>query len=243
MSQSLTYQQIEELKAFPTPTVSNAIELFQVRPPTEGFMRPGLECRFPEFEPIVGYAATTTCGAQQPATEPFDMVAYHHAILAQPAPRIAVAQDLDASPIGAPFGEVWSSVHKRLGCVGAITNGGVRDLDEIKELGFQLISGSVMVSHACMHLLDFDVPVEVGQVTIHPGDLIHGDQHGFCIIPEPVAPHLAEACSSIETIERPLLELARSPDFTPEAYSERLAELKANLAAVSEEFSERVKSE
>ncbi len=74
MQPSLSTEQIEELKAFCTPTISNAIELFNVRQRTEGFMRPGLVCRYPDFPPIVGYAATATFAAQQPAARPSDHI-------------------------------------------------------------------------------------------------------------------------------------------------------------------------
>ena len=54
--------------------------------------------------------------------------------------------------------------------------------------------------------------------TIRPGDLLHADKHGVCIIPLEVAPKLAEACAEVERRERPLLEICRSPDFDLEEY-------------------------
>ncbi len=243
MPPPLGTEQIEELKCFPTPTVSNAIELFNIRGRTEGFMRPGLHCHFPEIGPIIGYAATATFAAQQPAGEPVDDQAYCEAILTQPAPRISVAQDVDDAPIGALFGEVNSTVHKALGCVGHITNGGVRDLDEVREIGFQLTSGCVQVAHAYVHLEDFAISVQVGGVTVNPGDLLHADQHGFCIIPPEVAPHLAEACRGIEEVEHPLLELARSSAFTVAKYSQARVELAQELAALSADFAQRITSQ
>ena len=243
MQPSLSTEQIEELRAFCTPTVSNAIELFDVRPRTEGFMRPGLHCHFPEMSPIVGYAATATFAAQQPSATPSDPQAYDESVLAQPGPRISVAQDMDDAPIGALFGEVNSTVHKALGCVGHITNGGVRDLDEVREIGFQLISGCVQVAHAYVHVEDFAIPVQVGGVTVNPGDLLHADQHGFCIIPPEVAPHLAEACRGIEEVEHPLLELARSSAFTVAKYIQARVELAQELAALSADFAQRITSQ
>ncbi len=242
MQPSLSTEQIDGLKAFCTPTISNAIELFDIRPCTEGFMRPGLHCRFPEMGPIVGYAATATFAAQQPSATPSDWQAYYESVLAQPAPRISVAEDLDDEPIGALFGEVNTTVHKALGCVGHITNGGVRDIDEVREIGFQFISSCVQVAHAYVHLEDFAIPVQVGGVTVNPGDLLHADQHGFCIIPPEVAPHLAEACRGIEKVEQPLLELARSSAFTVAKYIQARAKSAQELAALSADFAQRITS-
>ena len=215
MAEPLTAEQLGELRQYITPTVSNAIELFGVRKRTEGFMLPGIECRFPELGVMVGYAATATFRAWEPGEQAVDMAAYYDHLLALPAPRVLVAQDLDDVPIGALVGEVNSSVHRALGCVGHVTNGGVRDLDECRSIGFHLFSGCVQVAHAYVHLEDFGQPVEVGGAMVRPGDLIHADQHGVCLVPHEVAPRLAQACREMEAAERPMVELARSSEFTP----------------------------
>jgi len=231
----LTAGQLAALRRFSTPTICNAIEMFEVRPRTEGFMRPGIVCRFPELGAIIGYAATATFRAAQPAAEGTGVAlqAYYEHIVAQPAPRIAVAQDLDDPPLGALFGEVNASVHQALGCVGHITNGGVRDLEECRRIGFQFHSRCVQASHAYVHLESFGGPVEVGGLKVRPGDLLHADQHGVCLIPLDVAPEVAAACEAMEAVERPLIELARAPGATPEALAAGFAELRRDFAAAA----------
>jgi 4-hydroxy-4-methyl-2-oxoglutarate aldolase len=238
MPDPLTPDQFDELKRFITPTVSNAVELFGVRRRTEGFMLPGIECRFPDLGVMVGYAATATFCAWEPATRSVDMAAYYQHILSQPLPRVLVAQDLDDVPIGALVGEVNSSVHRALGCVGHVTNGGVRDLDECHSIGFHLFSGCVQVAHAYVHLEGFGEPVDVGGVTVCPGDLLHADQHGVCLIPQEVAPRLAEACRAMEDAERPLVELARSPDFAPARFLEEQTRFRGRLAELQRRYRE-----
>src|SRR5512135_1799201 len=73
-------------------------------------------------------------------------------------------------------------------------------------LGFQLFGLNPCVSHAYVRLVDFGKPVQLAGVEIRPGDLIHADKHGVCIIPPEIAPGLAEACREVERMERPLLE-------------------------------------
>jgi len=237
MIQPLTLEQLDELKQFITPTVSNAIELFEVRKRTEGFMLPGIECRFPDLGVMVGYAVTATCRAWEPASKGVDMAAYYESVLAQPAPRVLVAQDLDDVPIGALVGEVNSSVHRALGCVGHVTNGGVRDLDECYSIGFHLFSGCVQVAHAYVHLEGFGEPVEVGGATVRPGDLIHADRHGVCLVPHEVAPRLAEACREMEAVERPMVDLARSADFTPAKHLAEQARFRERFAELQRRYS------
>lgn len=236
MSRRLTQAQLNELRKFTTPTICNAIEMFRIRRRNEGFMTPEVVCRFPDMGPMIGYAVTATHRAREEAqsSSSVDMNAYYEHVLSHPAPRIIVTQDLDDPPIGALFGEVNASIHKALGCVGHITNGGVRDLDECHKIGFQYFSNHVLVSHAYVHLEGFGQPIRVGGIAVHPGDLIHADQHGICLIPDTIAPQLAAACRTMEALERPLIKLARSPSFTP-------AKLTAARATMREKFEEASK--
>ena len=116
-------EELEVLRRIPTPAVSNAIELFEVRPRTAGFMGPQVRAMFPALPPIIGYAVTARTvsahppGARGPASRP-DYWRYIEA--RGPGPHIAVVEDLDSPPpIGAFFGEVNSNIHRALGCTGA----------------------------------------------------------------------------------------------------------------------------
>ena len=88
----------------------------------------------------------------------------------------------------------------------------------MRGLGFALFGLNPCVSHAYVRLVDFGKPVTIAGVTIRPGDLLHADRHGVCIIPLEVAGKLAEACAEVERRERPLLDICRSGDFNLEEY-------------------------
>ena len=223
----LSAAQLEALRRYNTPTISNAIEIFNIRKRHLGFLPHTIRCLFPDLGPIVGYAVTAQTRAA-PATAPDpDIVAdYFRYVAAQPGPKVAVGEDLDDPPgLGAQFGEVTATIHKKLGCVGHITSGCPRDLDEVHALGFQLFGLNPCVSHAYVRLVDFGKPVKIAGVEIHPGDLLHADKHGVCIVPLEIAPRLPEACARVEELERPLLEMCRSDKFDLEEY------LKARVAS------------
>jgi regulator of RNase E activity RraA len=165
-----------------------------------------------------------------------DLDTYYEHVLSQPAPRILVAQDLDNPPIGALFGEVNASAHKALGCVGHVTNGGVRDLDECQRMGFHFFSGCIQVSHAYAHLESSGNSVEIGETTINPGDLIHGDKHGICIVPGNIVDELEEACRAMEALEHPLIILSSSSGFSPRKYAAARAEMIQQSEVVSKRF-------
>lgn len=220
----LTENQLNELRRYNSPTVSNAIELFKVRPRHVGYLPHQIRCLLPDQGVMLGYAVTSQTRAL-PANEGElqkgdDILGdYFRYVNAMPGPKVAVGEDLDITPgVGAQFGEVTALIHKKLGCVGHITSGCPRDLDEVAALGFHLFGLNPCVSHAYVRLVDYGKPVRIAGVEIRPGDLLHGDKHGVCIIPHEIADKVAEACARIEAIERPALELCHKEPFDLEAY-------------------------
>jgi regulator of RNase E activity RraA len=227
----LTAAQIEELRRFNTPTIANAIELFDVRPRHVGFLPHPIRCLLPGLGVMVGYAVTSrTRASLDPSPEPDRTADYLRYVAAAPGPKVAVGQDLDDPPgLGAQFGEVNATIHRRLGCVGHITSGCPRDLDEVEALGFHLFGLNPCVSHAYVRLVEFGVPVEIGCVTIRPGELIHADRHGVCLIPHEVSGRLADACREVERLERPLLDEARSEAFDLDRYLRLRSEMRPKI--------------
>jgi len=229
----LTAAQIEELKQFDTPTIANAIEFFNVQPKTQGFMKPGIRKVFDNGRRMVGYAVTAKIAATTPPTEAQKPLAaqYYASVQAAPKPTVTVLQDLDPEPIGSFWGEVQVSIHRSLGCVGVVTNGGVRDLDEVKHLDFEYFSNCLLVSHAYIHLEAVACPVEVGGLTVRPGDLLHADIHGVAVIPAAVAPHLAAACRAAQDAEMPVIGNCRKHFAAGDVDVSRLAEWRAEMTA------------
>lgn len=211
----LSREQLRALQAISTPTLSNAIELFNVRPRNRGFMSPEIRCLFPEMGVMVGYAMTARFTADQPCGQPRSRYDFWKHQLEVEEPRVLVLQDLDQPPgVGAFIGEVMSTIHQRLGCVGVITNGCVRDLDEVRALGFHLFAQGACVSHAYVDLVEFGQPVTVGGLVVQTGDLLHGDKHGVISIPRDIAADLPEAAAKIAEREQRILSHCKSPQFS-----------------------------
>jgi 4-hydroxy-4-methyl-2-oxoglutarate aldolase len=223
MNEILASDQLDALRRFTTPTISNALERLGL-PHSLGNQTDGsIKCIFPDLGVIVGYAVTAMIRSAAPCANPKfpSRKPYWDHILRYPRPRIAVIEDMDDPPAGAYIGEVNSNIHKALGCIGIITDGCVRDLDEVHALKFPLWARSIAVTHAHCHLEDFEVPVTVGGLKILPGDLIHADRHGALVIPRDLAPKVAAAAKAVENYEQPMIQLSKSPDFS----TEKLAEL------------------
>ena len=216
----LTSAELRRLSAFDSPTISNAIERFDVRPRNEGFMRPEIKCIFPEMAPMAGYAVTARIRAAKPRSENENYVAnanWWKYIQSIPAPRVVVIEDMDEpKAVGSYWGEVNGSIHKALGCVGCVTDGGVRDLPPVRSMGFHFFAGAVIVSHAYVHIVEMGTPVFVGGLTVQPGDLMFGDMHGVILIPAEISMKVADAADEIARGERPLIEYCNSPGFSLE---------------------------
>ena len=212
---------LEALKAFDSPTLSNAIETFAIRPRDEGYMSMDIRCMFPELGPLVGFAATATIRARGGQAHGDQTALYRH-VREIPEPRVVVVQDLDVPPgCGSLWGEVNATIFGALGCAGCVTDGCVRDLKEARAMGFQFFARGPGVSHAYVRVETAGRPVIVGGLPVGPGDLIHADQHGVLLIPREVAAELPAAAERVIAREQALLTWVRSPDFNADELIER----------------------
>ena len=180
---------LDSLAQFDTPTICNALELIDPAYRNQGFTTEPLQCIYPHLAPIVGYARTGTMRAVQGSRVSADeqkeiRIHWYKYVDEGPKPSIIVLQDLDGTRagIGAFWGEVNTHVHRGLGAKGVVTNGSIRDIP-MNASHFQLLAGSVMPSHAHVHIVSIGVPVTVAGMAVQPNDLIHADQHGAVVIP------------------------------------------------------------
>lgn len=211
MNKPLDQAILEQIAAYDVPTISNAIEFFAVRPKTEGFMGPQIRSILNTGKTVVGYASTARMSATLPPTEGQKALLKQHyrAVHDTAKPTLALIQDTDRRPKGSLWGEVHATVHMALGCVATITNGGVRDLDEVRAIGFDYFATCTLVSHANVHLEDVACPVMIGGLVVHPGDLLAADHHGVVLIPAEVAARLPAACEHAQNAELAVLQPCR----------------------------------
>jgi len=221
---------LRKLARFDTPTICNVIELFDVRPRTEGYMDGRIQACFPELAAMVGFASTAVFRSSAPpaggdAYSDFIRQAEQFGDL--PGPAVMVFQDTDDPPVGATFGEVMCSVYQGFGSVGLVTSGGGRDLLQVRQLDYPVFTGSTICSHAYCHLLHLGLPVRVGGLVVNQGDLLHGDANGVTNVPIDVADEVADAADQFVAAEKIVIDYARGP-------GEKTVE---GLKAAREEFS------
>ena len=217
---------LETLRKIPSCSIANAIETFNYQPRNIGFMGPEIKSIFPDMGHMIGYAVTAKIVADAPPSGHMNVARteWVDEIMKVPAPRVLVLEDLDwPNPIGSFWGEVQANLHRALGAVGTVTNGGVRDLDEMQEVGFFAFASCVLVSHAYVHITDVGVPVKIGGLEVNPGDIIQGDQHGVIKVPRDLAADIPAAVKRVEDGEQELIGYANSEGFSVEGLKEMLA--------------------
>lgn len=211
---------LDEIRRFDTCTIANAIEQLRVRLRNEGYTREGLTCVTGGFPHVLGYSATFRVRSSEPSLtgNPYvERTDWWGAIQRLPSPRIAVIEDLDAGRrFASCVGEVHAAILKAFGCEAVITNGAVRDIPGVREIGFPMFAGAVAVSHAYSHIVDFGSPVDVFGLKVQSGDLLYVDCHGAVTIPLEVAADLPAAAEKIRQHERRIIDLCLSADFSAE---------------------------
>ena len=197
------------LQSIDTPTVCNLVEIVAPERRGFGYTVKHLHCPFPELAPVVGFAKTVTfkakdavalgdAGYMQRRLDYLDYVA------ASPRPSIMVMEDLDGEHVGygAFWGEVQSNVHKALGCLGVVTNGSIRDIPMIAP-GFQMLAGSIVPSHAYVHVVDFGIDVNVHEVAAL-------DRHGAVVVPTNKIDAMQAALDGLAAREAKIIAAAKA---------------------------------
>lgn len=215
----LTKEQLDVLRTIDSPTISNAIEAFKVRDRTVGYPSADVRCMFPDLPVTLGYAVTAYADSTMPGSPRGREGQYRlwEAVAAAPKPVVVVLKDIGPEPRrSCHCGDVMANTARALGAIALVTDGGVRDLAEVRALGFQFYAYGAVVSHGNAGIFDVGKPVNIGGCEIKPGDLIHGDANGFVVIPPEVVDRLAEEVEKVRAREARQIAYVNSPEFSLE---------------------------
>jgi 4-hydroxy-4-methyl-2-oxoglutarate aldolase len=218
MTQELSQKPLAALRMLDTCLVSSAIDRLNLRLANEGYANSRIRCQFKNLGPMVGYAVTAkihTAATLVAGRRIIEGRELWESILTTPEPRVLVLQDIDRQPgMGAFLDLERVTIALRLGCVGAATNGAVRELPRINPLGFHLFSQSISVSRAYSHVAEVGTPVELGGLTVRPGELLHGDIQGLLSVPGEAVSQIPKAALQVLEDQRRITDLRGSSDFS-----------------------------
>ena len=190
-----TNDMLDELRKFDTPSITNVVATYPASPLCLGLYNPWSEnwytdqsvrCMYPELGRRVGYAVTCVYGLPDPDFSRLSFSDVLDALEAAPGPTILVNQQKFppeiAGKVGLAGGNMVSAM-RAIGCLGMLSNGPSRDLDEVREMDFQYMLSGVTPGHGNMAVHAVNVPVSVAGMDVAPGELIHMDENGACKFP------------------------------------------------------------
>ena len=180
---------------FDTPSITNVVATYPQDPLCLGLYNPwsenwytdqSIRCMYPNLTPRVGYAVTAVYGLPNPNFDRLSFMDVLDALEASPKPTVFVFQQKFppeiANKIGLAGGNMTTAM-KTLGCVGGISNGPSRDIDEIRSMEFQYLLSGITPGHGEMAVHAVNVPVAVAGMDVAPGEIIHMDENGACKFP------------------------------------------------------------
>ncbi len=187
--------QFEQLKEFDTPSITNVVATYPNDPLCLGLYNPWtenwytdqtLKTMYPDLGVRVGYAVTCVYGLPDPNYNRLSFIDVLDAIGSKNAPTVLVLEQKFppeiANKVGLAGGNMVSAM-RAIGCVGMISNGPSRDIDEVREMDFQYLISGVTPGHGDQSVHAVNVPVSVAGMDVSPGDIIHMDENGACKFP------------------------------------------------------------
>ena len=186
---------ITKLKNFDTPSITNVVATYPEHLLCLGLYNPWgenwytdqtIKCMYPELGRTVGYAVTCVYGLPDPNFSRLSFMDVVEALDASPKPTVLVLEQKFppeiAGKVGLSGGNMTSAL-KAVGCVGVVSNGPSRDIDEIRPMQFQYLLSGITPGHGAMAVHSVNAPVSVGGMDVAPGEIIHMDENGACKFP------------------------------------------------------------
>ena len=208
------------LAKYDSATVQNAAILVRgYAPEYDDYSGPEIRCLLPEFGVLVGYAVTAELTPLHDQPHRLKWDDYYDSIAYAGAPAIAVLKDADNPPgRGAIFGDGMAYRHRALGCLGAVVDGSVRDVEGIRKAKCGLWARSRVPGHGPFNIVRHNEPVSVAGLLVRPGDILVCDADGVTRVPPEIAADVAKKCAEVRKNERTMHEYFSQPGFTLKKY-------------------------
>jgi 4-hydroxy-4-methyl-2-oxoglutarate aldolase len=110
-----------------------------------------------------------------------------------------------------PWGSMSATAAKLRGIAGFVTNGAVRDIDELIDIGFPVFAAGISVrGNVKLHPGWIGIPVSVGGMTVHPGDIVIGDNDGVVVVAAEQAQKVYDRAVEQQAKENKIMQRIRS---------------------------------
>ena len=200
---------LAELAKVDTPSVTNVVATYPSNPLCLGLYNPWTEnwytdqtvkCMYPELGARVGFAVSCVFGMPDPSFSRLTFMDVLDAMEASPQPTILALEQKYPPEIAGKVGlagGVMTTMMKTMGCLGVVSNGPSRDIDEIRPMGFQYLLSGITAGHGDMAVHSVNTPVHIAGMDVSPGEIIHMDENGACKFP---ADRLEEVVTNVKAL-------------------------------------------
>ena len=216
----VTLAEVEQLREFDTALIANLLGHIDPIPPHEYYMSGEIQSVTPSLGPTVGVAVTCKIDSSTPGGKP-DFDAYWRqvgAMAGMVVPTVWVVETVGSRPWHeCVLGDGMGKVLYAAGCVGAVTNGGVRDVAGLLTVPFAAYCRGKVIHHCAMRVKEADVPVSVGGITVEPGEIIHAGEEGVIKIRQQAVRNLLERAPAMRLVEHEVHAMWRRGDLDAEA--------------------------
>ncbi|HEY3837385.1 MAG TPA: RraA family protein [Bryobacteraceae bacterium] len=201
----LNRELIERLKEFDTALLANTIEYIDTTPSHEIYMSGEIQSVTPGLGPTTGIAYTIELDSSSPGQQA-ETDAYWRQLeemSKEERPVVWVVKTVGSRPEHeCVLGDGMAKSLYGVGCVGVVTDGGVRDVNGLMTVPFAAYCRRKTIHHCALRFRSPGEPVEVGGITIREGDVLHADSGGVIRLPATCVEELPSRAVQMLAFER-----------------------------------------
>jgi regulator of RNase E activity RraA len=201
----LTRDLLKQLAEFDTPLLANTIGFIDPEPAHKFYLGGAIQSITPQLGPTVGVAYTIELDSSTPEGVPEldDFWRQIEQMENEDLPVVWVVKAVGSRPDHeCVIGDGMAKTLAAAGCVGLVTDGGARDVAGLLTVPFAVYCRGRVIHHCHMRFRHPNAPVDVGGITIRPGDVIHADSGGVIRIPHSCVETLPEQAIQMQAFER-----------------------------------------
>ncbi len=223
---------LEQLRDFDTALVANTIGYIDSTPPHKWYLSGEIQSVTPALGPTVGIAVTCEMDTSSPDVDDDGTVDGYWEQLEQmdamEEDTVWVVKAVGSRPDHeCIIGDGMAKTLYAAGCRGVVTDGRVRDVQGLLTTPFAAYCRGTIAHHCRLRVRSINRPVEIGGVTIRPGDVIHADREGVITIPHACIEALPAKAPQMRAFEHEAHLVLRRTDAPLAEKREQVAQLLA----------------